>query len=195
VSDHDCDDPLPRIVEQRTLYEGRILRLDVDRIVEPSGIEVSREVVRHAGSVVLLPVTRDKTLLLVRQYRYAVNAHVLEVPAGTIDDGEVPEEAARRELAEETGYVPGRLEKLAEYYPSPGFLDELMHVFLVTDIEPGVKLTERPDHDEHLELVELSVEDAFARADGGEFKDGKTLVGLSLIRNHPLVAPISSRGA
>lgn len=172
-----------RVVERRTLYSGRILKLDVDRVVEPSGHEVTREVVRHAGSVVLLPVTRDGKLVLVRQYRYAVDSFVLEVPAGTLDSGEEPEKAARRELAEETGYVAGRLDKLGEYHPSPGFLDELMHVYLAVDLEKGEP---SPEEDEELELVELPLEQVYARASAGELRDGKTLVGLSLLRDHPL---------
>ena len=98
------------------------MHLDVDRVIEPSGMEVEREVVRHPGAAVLLPVTGDGRVILIRQFRYAAGETLLEVPAGTIDPGETPEQTAVRELVEETGYHAGKLEKLAEFFPSPGVL-------------------------------------------------------------------------
>lgn len=175
--------PRARIVSSRSIYRGRVVHLDVDRVIEPSGSEVEREVIRHRGAAVLLPVTDEGRVVLVRQYRYAANELMLEVPAGTIDAGERPEETARRELVEETGYYPGRLEKIAEFYPSPGILTELMHLFLATELE---KREASPEADEHLEVVEIPWESALDLVPGKDIRDAKTIIALSLLRGHPL---------
>lgn len=155
------------------------MHLDVDRIVEPSGAEVEREVVRHPGAAVILPLTREGRVVLIRQFRYAAGETLLEVPAGTIDPGESPEETARRELAEETGYHPRKLEKLAEFFPSPGILTERMHLFLATELEMREA---SPEADESLEIVELPVERALALEPGKDVLDAKTIVALSFLR-------------
>jgi ADP-ribose pyrophosphatase len=182
--------PSIRILSSRSVYRGRVVQLDVDRIVEPSGKEVEREIVRHPGAAVLLPVTDDRRVVMIRQFRYAVGETLLEVPAGTIDPGETPEETAARELVEETGYHPGRLEKLAEFFPSPGILAERMHLFLATELE---KREASPEADESLELVEFPWERALALEPGKELRDAKTIVALSFLRRHPLFAAPSSR--
>ena len=166
------------------------MHLDVDRVVEPSGMEVEREVVRHPGAAVLLPVTADGRVILIRQFRYAAGETLLEVPAGTIDPGETPEETAGRELVEETGYHAGRLEKLAEFFPSPGILAERMHLFLATELE---KREASPDADESLELVELPWERALALEPGKDVRDAKTIVALSFLRRHPLFTTTGPR--
>ncbi len=175
--------PRFRVLSSRSIYQGRVVQLDVDRVVEPSGVEVEREVVRHPGAAVLLPVTADRRVILIRQFRYAAGEILLEAPAGTIDPGETPEETASRELVEETGYHPGRLEKLAEFFPSPGILAERMHLFLATELE---KKDSAPEEDETLELVELAWEDALALEPGKDIRDAKTIVALSFLRRHPL---------
>jgi ADP-ribose pyrophosphatase len=131
----------------------------------------------------MLPVTRERTVVLVRQYRYAAGEFLLEVPAGTIDPGEAPDETARRELVEETGYFPNRLEKVAEFFPSPGVLEELMHLYLATDLE---RREASPDDDESLEPVELSWDEALSLEIGKDVRDAKTIIALSLLRTHPL---------
>lgn len=174
-----------RLLSSRNIYRGRIVNLEVDRIVEPSGNEVEREIVRHPGAAVLLPVTPEKRIVLVRQYRYAADEVMLEAPAGTIDPGESPETTARRELIEETGYRAGRLEKIAEFYPSPGILTELMHLFLATELQKGEAA---PEADESLELVELPWEHALGLEPGKDLRDAKTIIALSFLRRHPLFA-------
>jgi ADP-ribose diphosphatase len=174
-----------RLLSSRNIYRGRIVNLEIDRIVEPSGNEVEREIVRHPGAAVLLPVTPEKRVVLVRQYRYAADEVMLEAPAGTIDPGESPEKTAHRELIEETGYRAGRLEKIAEFYPSPGILTELMHLYLATELEKGEAA---PEADESLELVELPWEEAMALEPGREIRDAKTIIALSFLRRHPLFA-------
>lgn len=184
------DPPRVRVLSSRNLYRGRIVRLDLDRIVEPSGKEVEREIVRHPGAAVILPVTADRRVILIRQFRYAAGETLLEVPAGTLDPGETPEQTAERELLEETGYHAGRLEKLAEFFPSPGILAERMHLFLATELE---KREASPEEDESLEVVEFSWERALALEPGKDVRDAKTIVALSFLRRHPLFTTAGPR--
>jgi ADP-ribose pyrophosphatase len=146
-------------------------------------MEVEREIVRHPGAAVLLPVTSDRRVIFIRQFRYAAGETLLEVPAGTIDPGETPEETARRELVEETGYHSSRLEKLAEFFPSPGILAERMHLFLATELQ---KHEASPDEDESLQIVELPWEQALALEPGKDVLDAKTIVALYFLSRHPL---------
>jgi ADP-ribose pyrophosphatase len=167
-----------RRLDHRSIYRGRILNLEVDHVIEPSGVEVVREVVRHRGAAVILPVTRDGEVVLIRQFRYAVGRFLWEVPAGHIGAGETPEETARRELIEETGYRPRQMEKLTAVYPSPGFSDEVMHMFLATELEPG---SARPEDDESIETGLFTLEKALAMVSDGRIQDGKTLLSLMLL--------------
>ena len=138
---------LAKRLSHRVGYRGRLLTLEVDRSSSRAASRVDREVVRHPGSSVVLPITADGDLVLVRQYRYAVGEFLWEMPAGHIDAGELPEEAARRELVEETGYYPGRLQKLLDFYPAPGFTDERMHLFRATELEKrGASSRRRREH-------------------------------------------------
>jgi ADP-ribose pyrophosphatase len=173
-------------LEHQTVYRGRILTLEVDRIREPWGKEVEREVVRHSGAAVMVALTGERRLVLVRQYRYAVDELLWEVPAGTVAPGESPEETARRELVEETGFFPRSLKKLAEVYPSPGFSDELMHLFLATELE---ERSACPEEDETIEVKLFSLEEILGMASQGRIRDGKTLLGLMLLRSIELGDP------
>ena len=166
-------------LDRREVYRGRILTLEVDRVIEPSGVEVEREVVRHAGAAVILAETAEGRLVLVRQYRYAVNDFLWEIPAGHIAPGESPDETARRELAEETGFHPNRLEKLATFFPSPGFSDEAMHLFFATDLE---ERSASPDEDESIEVGQFTLDEATSLFSRGDLRDGKTILGLMLLR-------------
>lgn len=167
-------------LEHRLVYQGRVLALEVDRVVEPSGIEVEREVVRHVGAAVVLAMTGERRLVLVRQFRYAVGEFLWEIAAGHIAPGETPEETARRELVEETGFFPRHLEKLSAFYPSPGFSDETMHLFLATDLE---QRTACPEEDESIEVGLFTLEEVLTMVSRGEIWDGKTLMGLMLLRH------------
>lgn len=164
-------------VAHRRVYDGKVLALDVDEVEEPGGVRATREVVRHRGSVAALPVHADGSLVLVRQYRYAVDGLVWELPAGRLDPGESPEEGARRELEEEVGLRPGHLEALSVFYTTPGFCDEVMHLFratALTDVPP------RPEADERIEVRTFSLDEARAMIRRGEVREGKTLVALLL---------------
>ena len=164
-----------RVLATRRVYEGKVLSLDVDEVEEPGGVRATREVVRHLGSVAALPVHEDGRLVLVRQYRYAVDALVWELPAGRLDPGESVEDAARREMEEEVGLRPRRLEPLATFYTTPGFCDERMHLLRATGL---TAVTARPEADERIEcraFTRAEVEEMIRR---GEIREGKTLVAL-----------------
>lgn len=161
----------------RRVYDGKVLALDVDEVLEPGGVRVTREVVRHRGSVAALPVTEDGSLILVRQFRYAVGEALWELPAGRLDRGETPEAGVQRELREEIGQRAGRLEKIAFFYTTPGFCDEAMHLFratgLVSDRAPA-------DDDERIEIGTFTLDQAGAMIATGALREGKTLVAVLL---------------
>ncbi len=166
-----------RILRHERLYSGKVLDLDLDQVEEPGGIHGRREVVRQRGSVAALPVDDDGRLTLVRQYRYAVDALVWELPAGRIDPGETPEEGARRELEEEVGLRPRFLEPLLTFWTTPGFCDEVMHLFRATGL---TSVPPRPEADEHIEAGRFTLLEAEAMMRRGEIREGKTLVALLL---------------
>jgi ADP-ribose pyrophosphatase len=166
-----------RLLHHQRLYQGRILDLDLDEVEEPGAVRAHREVVRQRGSVAVLPVHEDGRLTLVRQYRYSVDTLVWELPAGRIDPGETPEQAARRELEEEVGLRPRSLEPLLTFWTTPGFCDEVMHLFRATGLEP---VPPRPEADERIEAVLFPLPELEAMIRRGEIREGKTLVALLL---------------
>lgn len=166
-----------RLLQHRRLYEGRVVSLDVDEVEEPGGVRATREVVRQRGSVAALPVLDDGRVVLIRQYRYAVDERVWEIPAGRIDPGETPEAGARRELEEEVGYAAESLEPLITFYTTPGFCDERMHLFRASGLRP---VPARPEEDERIEAALFTIEEARAMIARGEIREGKTLVALLL---------------
>jgi ADP-ribose pyrophosphatase len=166
-----------RVLSHRRPYAGKVLSLDVDEIEEPGGVRATREVVRHPGSVVILAVDDQDRLVLVKQYRYPVDDVIWEIPAGRQDPGESPEEGARRELEEEVGATASRIEHLMTFYATPGYCDEVMHLFRAAGLRQGAA---RPDEDEHIEARWVSLDEARAMAARGEVKDAKTLLALSL---------------
>jgi ADP-ribose pyrophosphatase len=173
----------PQIIDSKEVFHGRVFTVSVDKVVE-GDITYQREVVHHSGSAVIVPIFDDGTVALVRQYRHPALRYLLELPAGTLQHGERPEEGAARELEEELGYVAGQLEKLSEFFVSPGFCEEKMWVYLAT------KLTEtqqRLEADELLEIVRLPMRQALEMITDGEIEDAKTIIGLILAA--PRVGP------
>jgi len=161
----------------RRVYDGKVLALDVDEVLEPGGVRVTREVVRHRGSVAALPVTEDGSVILVRQFRYAVGEALWELPAGRLDGGESPEAGVQRELREEIGQRAGRLEKIAFFYTTPGFCDEAMHLFRATGLVPDQAAA---DDDERIEIATFTLDQAGAMIASGALREGKTLVAVLL---------------
>lgn len=164
----------PKIISTKKIYDGRVFDLSSVEIRDGTS-EYKREIISHAGSAVIVPVLGDRTILLVRQYRHAAEKYLLELPAGTIDKGESPEECAVREVEEEVGFKINKVEKLTEFYVSPGFLTEKMHLYLATDL---TRSEQNLDHDEILCVEEISFEEAFAKIVSGEIEDAKTIIGL-----------------
>lgn len=167
----------------RTLiHEGRIFRFEIDRVTLPGGHTIDMEIVRHPGSVVLLPVPSPGSIILIRQYRYSIDRYIWELPAGTLKPGEDPSVAAARECEEEIGLAPARVTRLGGYYPTPGFCDEEMTYCLCEDLRPpAADSTVRKDEDEEIEPRTFTVAAARAMVTSGEIVDLKTLAGLTLL--------------
>ena len=167
---------LPNVTESKTVFEGRVFDVTVDTIKEGE-IVYKREVVRHPGSAVIVPVFPDETVALVKQYRHPAVRYLLEVPAGTLNDQERPEVGAARELEEELGVVAGKLEKLTEFFVSPGFCEEKMWLYLATEL---TQTSQKLDEDELIEVVRVSFSEALEMITDGEIEDAKTIIGLML---------------
>lgn len=166
----------PKIISTEKIYEGRVFDISIAEIRDGS-IEYRREIVEHKGSAVIVPVFEDKTVALVRQYRHAAGEYLLEIPAGTLDRGEDPMEGARRELEEEIGVVSDNIEKLTEFYVSPGFLTEKMFVYLATNLQPG---RQNLEDDELLTIEKLTFPEIFEKIKNNEIRDAKTIASLIL---------------
>jgi ADP-ribose pyrophosphatase len=171
--------PLPlKVLSSRRVFKGRVFDVTRDRVQEPNGVTAIREVIHHSGSVVVLAVddtSSEPRVLLERQYRYAAKEYMLELPAGRIDPGEVPLAAGKRELWEETGYRARLWKKALFFFPSPGFLEETMTIFLARGLTPGKDHPEADERIEH-ELVPLSKTIDLIMA--GRIRDGKTIAGV-----------------
>src|ERR1044072_6299509 len=167
---------LPNVIDSRTAFEGKVFDVSVDTIKEGE-LVYQREVVRHPGSAFIVPVFADETVALVRQYRHPAVKYLLEIPAGTLNDRERPEVGAARELEEELGFVAGKIEKLSEFFVSPGFCEEKMWVYLATDLTPT---KQKLDDDEVIEVVRISFSEALDMISAGEIEDAKTIIGLML---------------
>ena len=176
-------DKAPELQRSDLVYRGRVITVTVDDVAYPDGRVVRMDVVRHRGSVVLLPMMAPDRILLVRQYRYVVDRWLWELPAGTREPDENLYAAALRECHEEVGKIAGRADKLSSFFPSPGFCDEDMHFFLLRDLRDRSSDEPAPhqDPDEVLEVREFAVEEVREMVRTGEICDMKTALGLTLI--------------
>jgi ADP-ribose pyrophosphatase len=166
-------------VQVKTTHAGRLLRVEVLSWTDKRGCAVVREVVRHPGAVLILPVRNDGRLVLIRNERIAAQERLWEFPAGTLKPDEEPAAAAARELEEETGYSASSWRRIGEFFTSPGFADELIHVFLASQLTPGRM---RLDPGESIEVVSLTTDEVDRMVRSGEVRDGKTLAALELWR-------------
>lgn len=157
------------------LYAGKVFSVERHRVHEADGSYSSKDIVRHPGSSVILPVTDDRKIILIRQYRVAISTEIWELPAGTRDPRETFLQTARRELREETGYRASRWQKLLEYFPSPGFLNESMAIFLAEGLKPGPA---SPEADEQITVHAVSLTKALQMIREGKICDSKTIIGL-----------------
>lgn len=172
--------PAPVVLDSKIVFQGRVFEVSVDSIRE-GDITYDRDVVRHPGSAVIVPVFADGTVALVRQYRHPAVRYLLEVPAGTLNRGERPADGAARELEEELGVVAGRLTKLTEFFVSPGFCEEKMWIYLATSL---TETAQHLDEDEIVEIVRLPFSRALEMISEGEIEDAKTIIGLMLAAPH-----------
>jgi ADP-ribose pyrophosphatase len=176
-------EPRPDLHNSTVIYKGRVFNVTVDNIIYPDGRSVTMEVVRHPGSVVLLPMAAPNRILLVQQYRYVVDRWLWELPAGTRERDESLDDAALRECHEEVGKIAGRAEKLLSFLPSPGFCDEEMNFFLLTNLRDRKPGEPAPHHDpdELLKVKEFSIDEVRQMVRTGEITDMKTALGLTLL--------------
>lgn len=167
-------------LDSRRVYTGRVVRLDVDTVQFPDGSTGQLELIRHPGAAAIVPCASDPpgadpTILLIRQYRYATGGELWEIPAGTLDPGEDPEACARRELLEETGVTAARLQRLTSIWTTPGFTNEVIHLYLATGLTTGEPSRER---DEFIEVVPQPLSRVLALIRDGEIRDAKTVAAI-----------------
>lgn len=169
-----------KTLESKVIFKGKILNLREDEVLLANGNKSSRLIVEHPGAVSIVPVNQNKEIIMVEQFRKPVEQILLEIPAGKLEKGEDPDCCARRELREETGYEAGKIEKLSTFYTTPGFSDEIMHLYIAT----GLTFFEVcPDEDELVRTKIVPLVEAVEMVARGEIKDAKTIVGILLANN------------
>ncbi|MCL6559444.1 MAG: NUDIX hydrolase [Firmicutes bacterium] len=164
-----------KTLDSKYVYKGKIINVRLDTVLLPDGRTSAREVVEYTGAVVVVAVTREKEVVMVRQYRYPVGRELIEIPAGKIECGENPETTARRELLEEAGCEARSWTYLGRFYSTPGFTSEIMHLFFAQDL---IFQRQSPDEDEFVEVVRIPFEEALAMVLRGEICDAKSICGL-----------------
>jgi ADP-ribose pyrophosphatase len=165
-----------KIISSREAYKCRLFTVTEDEAIDPkTKFEIKRSVVRHNGSAVMMAVDDKKRILLVRQYRLPADKYLWELPAGKVDEGETPLQAAKRELIEETGYRARSWKKLSTFFPSPGFVAERMTIYLATELTAG---TATPMDDERIEARWFPSKELGKMIDEGKIEDGKTIIGF-----------------
>lgn len=162
-----------KTVNTEHIFKGKVVQLQVDTVILPNGKTSNRELIKHPGAVAVIAITKENKIVLVEQYRKPLEKSLLEIPAGKLEKGEVPEQTALRELEEETGYTAKKLTYITSFYTSPGFADELIYIFLADDLE---LLTNPPegDEDEFVEIVEVTLEEAKELVSKQHIQDAKT---------------------
>jgi len=163
-----------REVESEELYKGKVVQLRLTTVSLPNGSRKMREILVHPGAAAIVPLSDDNTIMLVEQYRAAVGRVTLEIPAGTLEEGESPEECARRELIEETGFRASNWTPLTAYYPSPGYSSEIIHVFKASGLE---KVS---DADAEFSIKHMPLTEVQTKIRTGEIMDSKTIIGVLL---------------
>jgi ADP-ribose pyrophosphatase len=183
MSVSDQDRFYEKTISSQPIYDGRIIKVKVDEVLLPNGRTAKREIVNHQGAVAVLPLTTDGRMVAVRQFRKPLERTIVEIPAGKLEPGEEPLACAKRELEEETGYQAAKYDHLSSFYTSPGFADEIMHLYVATGLTKGES---RPDEDEFVEVLELTLEEAKELHRTGEICDAKTVAALFAWENRVL---------
>lgn len=164
-----------KTISSEVIYSGKVVHLQVDQVELPNGQPSTREIIKHSGAVAVIAITPANKLVLVRQFRKALEKTILEIPAGKLEPGEKPIDCAQRELEEETGYIAHSLTHLVSFYTSPGFADEYLHLYQTSELSKGAV---NPDPDEFVELIELSLDECQERIRTGEICDAKTIAAI-----------------
>src|SRR6266571_787934 len=162
----------------RRIFKGRVVTLDIDTVTLPNGATIELEMIHHPGAAAVVPMKEDGTVILIRQYRHAAGGYIYEIPAGKLHPGEDPKLCAARELQEEIGYRADSLVLLTSILTTPGFTDEVIHIYKGTVLTKG---KQDLDHDEVIEIVEVPIEKAIAQIKDGTIKDVKTIIGLQMV--------------
>jgi ADP-ribose pyrophosphatase len=170
-----------KLLSSTEIAKTPIFRVTLDRAIDPDGFEIKRAIVQHGGSAVMMPVDDRGRILLVRQYRLPARQYLWELPAGRVDEGETPLKAAKRELVEETGYRAKHWDKIAVFYPSPGFLAEKMTIFRATGLTEG---SSTPMEDERIETRWFTPRELKSWLDAGKIIDAKTMIGFCRYRSN-----------
>ena len=163
---------------KKPIYKGKIIDLSVESVTLPNGVTADVEIITHPGAAAVVPIKDDLTVVMVRQYRHAVGSFIYEIPAGKLHPGEDPRDCAVREVEEETGYKVGRLERLLSFLTTPGFTNEIIHIFVGKDLSPG---TQNLDEAEVLEIIELPLARTVDFIRDGTINDAKTIIGLQAV--------------
>jgi len=162
----------------KNIYKGRIVNLNLETVTLPNGATVELEVIHHPGAAAVVPMKDERTVILIRQYRHAVGGYIYEIPAGKLHPGEDPLVCAQRELEEEIGYKAGVLDPVISAFTTPGFTDEVIHIYRATQLQPG---KQNLGHDEVLAVAEFPLEKTIAMIREGVIQDAKTIVGLQCV--------------
>ena len=165
------------LVSTTRIFDGKIINLRLDTVTLPNGKEAKREIVEHPGAVAVVPILPDGRIIMVRQYRHAVGKALLEIPAGKLDRGEIPEQCAARELEEETGYASIQLRSLTSVWTAPGFSNEIIHIYVAENLQEKVQ---NLDEDEFLHIEIYSKEELRQMIQDGSISDSKTIIGLCM---------------
>lgn len=160
---------------KRKIYQGKVIDLSVETVTLPNGATTELELITHPGASAVVPMKDDQTVVMVRQYRHAVGGYIYEIPAGKLHPGEDPRDCAIREVEEEIGYKVGVLEPLLSFFTTPGFTDEIIHIYLGKDLTPG---TQDLGEDEVIEIIEMPLTKTIDLINDGTIKDGKTIIAL-----------------
>ena len=164
-----------KTLSSRLIYDGQIVKLRVDTVRMPGGRETQREIVEHSDCVAIVAIDNDNNVLLVKQFRKAVEKELLEIPAGGVDPSEDPVTAVRREMQEETGYLPRKVERLGGFYSTPGYCTEYLHLYLATDLTPSQLFAEDT---ESIKLVRVPISQIPGLITSGSICDAKSVAGL-----------------
>lgn len=170
-----------KTLSTKQIFEGKIISVQVDTVQLPNGEQSTRELVKHPGAVAVIPVTKDGKIIMVRQFRKALEKEIIEIPAGKLELGEAPEVTAIRELEEETGYTTKQLQYVQSFYTSPGFADEIIYLYYTDQLEPMIDEAEL-DEDEFVEVMEVSLDEAETFMKEQKIHDAKTVFALMFLK-------------